>query len=92
MPSYVYRCECGRDVERFERMFYSTAVVCPDCGGDMWRVPQRTAVVWGGLRPSQGELHPEVRSMIDDAPRNRDTYAVWKEAHLRQTEHEHAHD
>lgn len=71
MPSYVYTCEQGHRIERRERMFYSTAVVC-DCGGEMHRVPQPFTVNWNGLAPSQGELHPNIRQHIENAPERRE--------------------
>lgn len=57
MPEYLYRCANGHERPESHGMLEEPKIIC-HCGEDMWRVPQPTAVVWGGLRPSQGEIAP----------------------------------
>ena len=72
MPEYLYKDGNGHRNSLFHRMGYSTAVICPDCGADMWRVPQLPNVNWGALRPSQGELHPNVKALVRNRERRVD--------------------
>ena len=87
MGVYVYHCSEGHAREMKHRMLYGTGIICR-CGEAMWRVPQITATNWGGLRPSQGGLHPNIKGLIDSAPKRRDRLAARHEYHERQTEHE----
>ena len=72
MPEYIYMDKNDHRQTMTLPMEYSTAVICTTCGLEMWRKPQQVTVTWGGLRPSQGEVNPVIRSMIDDAPRRRE--------------------
>lgn len=81
MPEYLYRCDQGHEQERRERMFYGTAVMCPDCEQVMHRVPQRVAVTWGGLKPSDGELAGPIQEHLASVDRNRDHFAARHEWH-----------
>lgn len=73
MPEYIYHCvECGYEEEVTEPMIIEAIHICPDCGAIVYRRPQVVAVNWGGLKPSQGELHPNIKQIINDAPRRRE--------------------
>jgi len=39
-------------------------ISCKECGGHMHRVPQAFSVNWGGLSPSQGEIHPNILNQL----------------------------
>jgi putative FmdB family regulatory protein len=73
MPAYVYLCKtCKTEVNISERMHNSELHICPECGSIMHRRPQPVSVNWGGLKPSQGSLHPNIKNLIEDAPRRRE--------------------
>ena len=82
MPDYLYRCASGHEWSRIERMLYGTAILCPMCGADAWRKPQPVGVNWGGLRPSQGELSPAVKDLINGVDERKDRHAAMKEYHV----------
>jgi hypothetical protein len=84
MPEYIYKDTRGHTTSITHRMLYSTGIVCTTCDADMWRVPQRVTVTWGGLAPSAGEPAPEVQDIVNNADRNR---AAFEETHEN---HEHA--
>jgi len=69
MPTYVYRCKCGNETIVVEPMMAISDVYCNECGSVMWRKPQLLRINWNGLKPSQGEIHPNIREFIDDTPR-----------------------
>jgi putative FmdB family regulatory protein len=79
MPTYVYRCEhpaCGRCFETTHPAADCATdhapPQCPACGHPRtYRVPQPVRTNWGGLAPSQGELAPAVRALVDDDNRRR---------------------
>ena len=71
MPDYVYRDGAGHERGISHRMLYTTAVFCLECEQVMHRVPQLAAIVWGGLPPSKGEIHPDIKAFIDGAPERR---------------------
>jgi putative FmdB family regulatory protein len=76
MRTYVYQCENPRCHGRFEVRHgvagCDDAHPCPACGGrDTHRVPQAVGVNWGGLAPSQGELSPAMRELVDEGNRQR---------------------
>ena len=81
MPEFIYVDENDHAQTVTHRMLYSTGIVCASCGLDMWRKPQSFAVNWSGLRPSQGELHPNVRDLIDGAPQRRAEFEGIHEEH-----------
>ena len=75
LPEYIYRCpesECHHEIRVLHSMNVNPEVRCPLCGGSMRRKPQRVYVNWGGLKPSQGAIHPNIQHLIDDAPRRRE--------------------
>lgn len=73
MPEYLYRCNtCKRELPVVEPMDAVSVIFCPDCGMVMHRKPLRVRVNWGGLKPSQGGIHPKIKEFIDDAPRRRE--------------------
>jgi len=84
--NYVYKCPAGRTIELEHRIYYSTAVICAECGERMYRVPQPFLVNWNGLRPSQGELTGEVKEYLRDADRRRAEFEVKHEMHERDTD------
>lgn len=69
MPSYVYT-DGTHTQEVTHRMLYSTAVVCGECGAEMWRVPQPFSVNWNGLPPHKD--NGQMRRWAADAPRRQD--------------------
>lgn len=85
MPEYLYTCPEQHEATITERMLYSTGHVCAACGLEMWRKPQITTVVWGGLAPSEGEPAPAVRELIDTADERRDKFEELHEEHERAT-------
>lgn len=74
MPEYIYMDKNDHRQTMTLPMAYSEPVICSVCGATMWRKPQAVAISWGGLRPSQGEIHPNIQHMINDAPRRREEY------------------
>ena len=85
MPIYQYIDRSDHQEFINHRMFYSTAIICATCGLEMWRKPQSIPVNWGGLRPSAGDLHPEVKELIDTADERRDKFVERHEKHERDT-------
>lgn len=76
MPEYVYLCpQCDNERVVIHHMRENPDVYCT-CGHRMHRRPLRLAVNWNGLPPSRGELHPNLRRLIDDAPRRRDEEVI----------------
>jgi hypothetical protein len=67
----------------------SPVIVCKECGKEMWRKPTMPNVSWNGLKPSSGEIHPNIQNLIDTAPERRDKFIERHEKHERETEHEH---
>ena len=55
------------------------AIYCDFCQQDMHRVPQSSAVNWGGPSPSEGGINPEVRRHVDNVDKFRDGYREQKE-------------
>ncbi len=86
MPNYKYKDASGHHTTVTHRMLYGTAVVCTTCDADMWRVPQRITVTWGGLAPSAGDLAPEVKAAINNEDRNRAASVKIQEAHDDKTD------
>ena len=72
MPEYIYRCKAGHEQTIIEPMFTVTTTWCAECGAKMARKPQIISVNWGGLAPSQGELAPVQKAIIEGAPERRD--------------------
>lgn len=86
MGQYLYIDENGHQMTVTHRMLYTTSIVCSVCDAEMWRKPQPITVTWGGMAPSQGELHPEIRGLIDTADERRDAFEAEHEAHERRSE------
>lgn len=80
MPEYTYRCSEGHERSIIESMFSDVEVICK-CGEVMWRKPGMPGIIWGGLRPSQGEMSPIVQDMVDNEDKNRADYIRMKENH-----------
>jgi len=77
MMIYVYRCTiCGYQDDYEHGMLEDCEIWCPKCGGQMRRRPQKVRVNWGGLRPSQGEIHPNIKAQIENAPRYREEHGL----------------
>jgi len=72
MPEYVYTCVCKNELTVIEPMQVEKRPTCPKCGLTMWRKPQPFRVNWNGLKPSDGELPPEIRQHVDSADENRE--------------------
>lgn len=86
MPEYVYRCAgCFETAVVTHSMFSGLPVVCERCGSRMHKVPQVTAVNWGGPPPSEGGKHPLVEELNQDYARRMDEFAAKKEAHNERT-------
>jgi putative FmdB family regulatory protein len=80
MPIYEMKCKCGATTEIYQAIESDETILCPVCGGKMWRKPQKPNVNWGGLRPSQGEHAPWFQNRVDNIERIKDeTDAKWKE-------------
>lgn len=79
MPEYTYKDANGHVVTMTHEMMYNGPVHCTLCGGEMWKVPQIVAVTWGGLPPSQENIHPNIAGHIRNVERNRDEYRHKKE-------------
>ena len=87
MPIYLYTDENDHTQTVTHRMLYSTGVICIACGLQMWRKPQGFQVTWGGLRPSAGELDPEVKQLVNTADERRDKFIKRHEKHERDSLH-----
>jgi putative FmdB family regulatory protein len=73
MPEFIYRCrDCGSETEVTEPMHSRIPVICVQCGGTMRRRPLKVRVNWGGMKPSKGELHPNIKSWINGAQQRRE--------------------
>ena len=91
MPLYVYRCtgEAHHEHDVLEGMLDGEIEhLCPDCGERAFRKPQAVAVTWGGLKPSQGELPPNIQRSIDEAPMRREREVEHKSASMVALEEE----
>ena len=89
MPEYVYGCSEDKEHPRVicsHGMMDHVYMWCYECNAKMKRVPQRLAVNWNGLKPSEGELTPEIKRVIEDAPRRRDQMTPHKSERLAQLE------
>lgn len=84
MPDYIYKCAYNHYETQTHRMLYSTGIVCGVCNTDMRRVPQVVTVTWGGLAPSAGDMHPNIRGLINDAPEKRAEFDGIHEEHERE--------
>jgi hypothetical protein len=75
MPEYTYLDVNGHKRNVIHRMLYSTGIFC-ECGEEMWRVPpNRVAVNWGGLSPSEAEEQPpHIKELYNDVERKREDY------------------
>ena len=72
MPLYLMRCSNGHQRWIEQPMLTHERVICVDCGSYMWRKPQAPAVLWNGLRPSQGEHSAEFQHRLNNIERIRD--------------------
>jgi hypothetical protein len=70
---YTYIDNNHHQVVVNQRMLYSTGVICAECGDLMWRKPGVIRINWGGLKPSEGELSPKIKNMINGAEERRET-------------------
>ena len=86
MPEYLMRCKNGHEQTVFQHMEPTAQTTCPICGSPMWRKPQPVMVNWNGLRPSQGELHPEIKELVDTAPERRAAFEQEHEEHEKRTD------
>ncbi len=81
MPDYVYLDHNAHRRTITHRMLYTTGIICAACGSIMWRKPQSPSVNWGGLRPSQGALSPEIQKHLDTADEQRARFDEEHEKH-----------
>ena len=81
MPEYTYTCSNHHRILVEEGMFVNVIRTCKECKENMWRIPGKPNVNWGGLKPSQGELSPEIQDMVDREDERRDEYLETKEKH-----------
>lgn len=88
-PLYDYVCEAGHLQSEFHRTDESPVIVCKECGDKMRKRISMPNVNWNGLKPSGGEIHPNIQKLIDTAPERREKFAERHEKHERETEHEH---
>ena len=76
MPEYIYHCpNCGNEITVVEPIFSNGNYECSECQAEMHRKPQAFHVNWGGLKPSQGELSPAQKWMINGAEKRREEAA-----------------
>lgn len=87
MPEYKYIDDNAHETTVTHRMFYTTSIICVACGLKMWRKPQVVMVNWNGLKPSVGELDPEVKELIDTQDERRDKFIERHEKHERDSLH-----
>ena len=88
MPEYLMLCRNGHKLNVNQHMATNERVICIECGSVMWRKPQVVRVNWNGLKPSQGELHPELKELVDTAPERRAEFEIVHEEHERRTANE----
>ena len=88
MPEYLMMCKNKHTCTIEQPMVTTERVVCPDCGSLMWRKPQAVRVNWNGLKPSQGELDPEIKKLVDTAPERRAAFEIEHDEHERKTTNE----
>jgi hypothetical protein len=79
MPEYIYTDAYRHEQTATLPMTSTAVVICTACGAQMWRKPQPISVTWGGLRPSQGEIHPDIKQLIDGRPQRLEAEAQEKE-------------
>lgn len=87
MPQYIYKCLACNHMEMQMHSIEACNSVraCPFCAAEMYRVIQRTAVNWQGLKPSAGELSPALRQHLASVPQKREALAEAKEKHERNS-------
>ena len=79
MPEYLYGCEEKHRQSETHGMTENPPIVCVKCGKVMHRIPQVTAVNWGGLPPHLEHLRSNaVQNMITNADENRAKYLETK--------------
>lgn len=79
MPEYTYTDPQHHEAVMTISMKSTAVVICIACGAQMWRKPQLINVTWGGLRPSQGEIHPNIHALINGRSRRLEAEAREKE-------------
>ena len=86
MPRYDYRCPvCGTQIEIERPMQFSDdPVVCECRMAEMQRVFTMPNVNWNGLPPWKGEISPDVKRMVEEAPRRRDNETPHKSSRLAE--------
>ena len=72
MPEYIYRCKNGHEAIVCHGMNDKLFLECFICDMPMRKRPLAPAVNWGGMKPSKGDLHPNMKRLIDEAPKRRD--------------------
>jgi putative FmdB family regulatory protein len=91
MPSYLYKCaSCGTQQEEQHSMFSGIPIIC-ECGSRMHKIPQATAVNWGGPPPSAGGKHPLVETLNATESQRRDEFTAKKEQHNERTAKSNSH-
>jgi putative FmdB family regulatory protein len=73
MPVYEYICdECGKVYEVSQDLREKEPIKCYTCNKLTKRKFTVPNINWNGLRPSQGEIHPNIKHHIEEvAPNNR---------------------
>jgi len=87
-PEYCYICEAGHIQDEFHGMDDDPAICCNECGGEMRKKITAPTINWNGMKPSSGEIHPNIQRLIDTAPERRAKFAERHERHERETENE----
>lgn len=90
--SPVYRYLCPLCDARWEKQ-HSMADCdrphyCDQCLTEAVRIPQAPNVNWNGPAPSDPQLHPRIKNMIDTLPERQDKFAKQHEEHERRTANE----
>lgn len=86
MPEYLYRDARGHERWVVHGMKDSPAVRCR-CRAKMRKAPLAPMVNWNGNR-AVGEMHPNIRRLIEEAPERRDEFAKEHEEHEQRTAQE----
>ena len=79
MPTYDFVCQNKHRHEHTIPIGEPMQVTCPECGCEMRKVFVMPGINWGGLKPSQGELSPEIKQHINGVSESRDRYLEKKE-------------
>jgi hypothetical protein len=87
MPEYTYTDEHDHISIAFHGMHENPEIIC-GCGLPMWRKPTVKGINWGGLSPSQGEMHPNTIEFLNGVDERRERFEEEHKAHEERTKDE----